>query len=172
MTYLPHRVSSGSIEPGGLKIVLQNKTDFFSWESFLRIFIGIVDEPVFESPPTPYIRIKAAFEKLFANEKEPQVQKRIRRKIYIDFFIRDLNQPLRMEASAVDYRSFLSGVGPNSLHNLKKFLEALAEKLPPAALDSSYSAYLNNEKEPALIFPNVYEFQENCRERFKKVMES
>lgn len=170
-SYLPVRISKGSIQPAGLKVHIHDKTEVIPWDEIPFVCIGIVDEPVFEVPPTPYMQIKAAFEKLFSSEQEPKIQKRTRRKIYIEIFTRTSGRPFRIEAGSLDYRGFLGNVEHNSVRNLKKFLETLSLQLPASVLDASYPAYLKDEKDPALFFPNVYEFQRSCRERFRKAME-
>jgi len=169
--YLPYRITSGSIEPQGLSIQLKEKTELFLWDSIQLVCLGIVEERLFEVQPTIYAYIKNRVSKFFATGEEHANENTHRRKIYVEIFIRELNRPLRMESSAVNYRSFLGSVEYNSTRNLRKFLGTLTQKMPAQVFDRSYSAYLKDEKDPALVFPNVYEFQRHCQEQLKKGME-
>lgn len=168
--YFPQRILAGSILSEGLEVVLMEHKEILPWDKIRMVFLGIVEEPGLQIPPTTYMHMKQAVSKIFTPEEKGKQEQRshAHEKVYIEFFVVDHAKPFRMESTSLDYRGFLSEREYVSENNLKKLLSKLSEKLPDCKFDNSVLAYLANQKGSVSRFPNVYEFQRNCQAQWEK----
>jgi len=178
--YFPQRVSGGSIHEEGLEVDLRDRKVLLSWAMIKKIFLAIVEEPLLSIPPTAYVRFKESlnnfigrfFLSIDATKDEKSQAFKTQGKIYLEMFVSEQEQPYRIDTTTLNYRGFLPQIDYVSDKNLRNFLTRLSERLPGAAFDPSFWAYLGNKKEEIVKFGSVYEFQRECLGKWIKERQS
>jgi hypothetical protein len=166
--YLPQRIVNGSMKPEGFEVIIAEKAQLIPWNNIQLVCLGLVEDPVLETPKNFYNQIRDTLKNFFSKEKNQAETPLVRQIYYLELFAAGQDLPLRMESTSINYRSFIQEADYISENNFKKFLSLLTAKLPDCVFTESIYAILKNQKSDIKKFGNIYEFQRDCQERWLK----
>ncbi|HEY3999304.1 MAG TPA: hypothetical protein VGO93_10590 [Candidatus Xenobia bacterium] len=165
---LPMRVQSGELGPGGFRINTSGGVGrLVPWSEFEFIASGVIELDL--TMETPRSAMRAMLRKLMGDQGQPQHHLRQIRETYlVDIFLTGQDAPLRIDSSAINYRSLLGEVSQASHRNFLQLLNKLVQWAGECRLDGSTVALITSKRYAIKHYASVYEFEMEahiCRQR-------
>ncbi len=157
-TGLPIRVQSGALTEEGLRLQTGAGERTVAFSSIQMLGVGIIELDLTVDMPKSAMR--AMIRKLMGDEGQPNQQRRSIRETYLlDIYVHDLDSPLRIDSSVVNYKSLLGEASYQSMRNFLKLVAKIARAHPDIRLDSSAVALLAGRRYEVRRYSSVYEFE-------------
>lgn len=159
-TALPNRVKSGEFVPQGMSFETGSGRSSVSWPQIELITLGIIEENVGDQPGSKS-GLRSMVRKMFfgENQQEQQRVRKIRDVYLLDVFVRDQQQPYRIDGTTVNYRAFLGRVSYASSQNFQRLIGRIVDESVEARLDSSVIAFLGGQRDKIKRYGGVYDFE-------------
>lgn len=168
-TYVPRRIKKATFSDEEFEVETSAGKIKFKWDEVKFVFLGVIEE-VISRPDVAPSKLRSMIRQIFfeASEDRESRKPQTKRSVYIDLFLKDVEQILRIDSSSIDYRGLIPEVGYNSEINFRQLVKELAHRFKTDCLDKTFLAFLEDKKSEIRCFSSVYDFQSYCLETIRE----
>lgn len=171
-TPLPKRVKVGKVTEQTLQFFLPDQELIeFPWDQIELMALGLIEEAATDVSG-PKGAMRQMFGKLTgkASENEERKTRQVREIYLLDVYIKNHDQPFRMDSATVNYKSFLGAdMSYVSFQNFFRLATRLARHAVNARFDEALVAFFTRRKDGVKKFPAVYDYELELQQSRQKL---